>query len=313
MKRLSSILTVLFLCSVARAEVVRTWLGDTLLVDDCHLVEVPVAAVSHVVEVRASLRGNRDGFEMSKAAWGVELVTEQSNILPVTMKWGNTYYGDPADQRFLEVLLPGHENPVRFTRHVNLYEGENSLLIEITPQGEAKVFVGDDKAHYVGTVNLPGRLRGVKLCSYGTLDVTAVAVESTLMPNLNSNLTDQEIARAMTVTAEPLGLWHFLDRENDIRYARPGGDYDLLVVKDSASDDGSLLVVYMGGARVNGSAWKRGMVKGRLTPTPFQGRYRLRWNDAMMNPVEGECHAVVENGLLTLVFPLQKAQLRYCR
>ena len=57
--------------------------------------------------------------------------------------------------------------------------------------------------------------------------------------------------------------------------------------------------------------WEPGMLKGHITPTLFTGNYDLMWIDATMEPIDNDCYATIENGIiLTLNFPVYKSQVR---
>ena len=76
------------------------------------------------------------------------------------------------------------------------------------------------------------------------------------------------------------------------------------------SDNGYDLI-YIDGAQVKKSMWEPGMLKGHITPTLFTGNYDLMWIDATMEPIDNDCYATIENGIiLTLNFPVYKSQVR---
>lgn len=101
--------------------------------------------------------------------------------------------------------------------------------------------------------------------------------------------------------------WRYLDRENDPAVALPGGNYVLAQVGND--------LVYMGGARINASLWRAGMLKGRLTPTGYVGYMRLQWYDATGRSLADESYAEMDSTAqtMTLVFPALQARLRFTR
>lgn len=142
----------------------------------------------------------------------------------------------------------------------------------------------------------------------------AVALTETVADRakpLLTGLTPEIIAARLKESTDPVeGEWELLDRENDPVKARPGGRYRLAVLSDGA---GEYDIIYLGGAEVNRSAWKPGMLKGHLRPTVFIGQYDLVWVDSMMIPIENDISATVEEALMTLSFPLLKSRMRFSR
>lgn len=142
----------------------------------------------------------------------------------------------------------------------------------------------------------------------------AVAVTETVddpARALYTGLTPELIGARLLTSTDPVeGIWEFLDRENDPVRARPGGRYCVALLADGS---GGYDIIYMGGAEVNRDAWKPGMLKGHLSPTPFVGQYDLMWVDAMMKPIENDISATIEEALMTLGFPLLKSRMRFSR
>lgn len=131
-----------------------------------------------------------------------------------------------------------------------------------------------------------------------------------------AGLSPEEIdgAIAAAKSSSPAGYYSYLDREADQAIARLGGRYRLAVVPDTASA-GGYLILYMGGAEVNPALWHAGMVKGRLTATPFSGQYDLRWYDAHGNDIPGadDSFAIFDPTArtLTMRFPILEATVRF--
>ena len=106
------------------------------------------------------------------------------------------------------------------------------------------------------------------------------------------------------------GYWKYLDRDMEDKWLRLGGRYTLAVVR---ADDGYDLI-YLGGAQVKKSQWQPCMKKGHITKTQFSGNYDLRWIDATLEPIDEDCYATIENGvILTLNFPIYKSQVRFAK
>ena len=126
---------------------------------------------------------------------------------------------------------------------------------------------------------------------------------------LRTSWTGEKLMRHLENSSFPEGIYRYLDRENDPRYARPGGSYTLALVKNT---ENGYDLIYLSGAQTNSGEWKTGMVKGRLKPTIFAGHYDLVWYDATKKELSSECSADIEQAaILRLNFPLLKSSMRF--
>ncbi len=179
------------------------------------------------------------------------------------------------------------------------------------------IYCGSDNLHRVMTVScaMPDK----ELCSlYGSgVCFDSVVVESwPLVPgSCFPVLTEEEIRlRIPSDNTSVEGIWEYFDRDTDDARARIGGRYRLGIVRSDDAD--SYLIIYLGGAVVNGARWTEGMIKGRLIPTAFKDQYQLLWYDSAFDEVEADvdAYAALENSsLLSLSFPLYNTQFRLAR
>ena len=93
----------------------------------------------------------------------------------------------------------------------------------------------------------------------------------------------------------------------DEKMLKTGGDYRLAIIKSKDRD--SYEIIYLSGGVVNGSKWKRGMIKGYITPMPFDSVYEIEWIGASGKTLKG-IKAQKEGDILTLQFPSQSSSLR---
>lgn len=295
------------------ARVDRQWAENRTIENSSLSWTIPADAASVTVEACVAMDGPSDSHGIDPCDWQLILTLADGSWREITVGWGNVDFGDFADSRYLMVSGVADE-PVRFTSGVDMYSGDNTVVIEIAPPGtSARVYVGNDMLSYVGEIRLPSPLCEVAVGTARRLTLALMCVESVAPESLDSGLDEDALAAACEPGQKsPLGLWHYFDRDNDAAYARPGGVYSLAVVADT-ENAGSFIILYVDGARVNASGWTPGMIKGRLTPTKFAGRYRLQWWDANKARVNDECNAIVEDDMLTLIFPLLHSQLRYSR
>lgn len=193
-------------------------------------------------------------------------------------------------------------------RDVNLDGGENYLLVE--GRGDRyDVHIGDDRMKYCGSVEARS-VSGFGVSSDDDIDVIYFVAHAESLYPIEARVDAVE-AESIAAAGDrrPCGIWIYLDRDNDPDFARPGGEYRLAVIPSDV--EGEYLVVYLSGATVNPGKWSPGMIKGIMTATPYEGRYRLRWWDVELKPVGSEGQAVIESGILTFRFPLLRSSLRF--
>lgn len=106
------------------------------------------------------------------------------------------------------------------------------------------------------------------------------------------------------------GEWEYMDRQMDESLLKPGGEYRLLILKDT---DDVYNIFYVDGARVNPRQWQPGMIKGRLK-VMSPDRYDLQWRDSEGEWMQHGLKAAMEDeGILTLLFPYQASTVRLRR
>lgn len=146
------------------------------------------------------------------------------------------------------------------------------------------------------------------------------------------------------------GYWEVFDRTLDEALLKLGGDYKLAIVKSRDADctpshsDATLIppvinqdvaeqqatsihqnvtdkygvrhneryeIIYLGGARTNGSVWQPGMLKGILAPSSFPGLFNLEWIDSEGEHLSNSITAQTGyNSTLTLQFPYHSSVIR---
>ena len=301
----------------AQARITRIWDENRSIVDTCVIWPLPQDCSGISLEACVAMEGPSDCLGADRHSWNLTLLLADGTRRVVTIGWGNTCLGDFTDSRYLSV--DGVDTPsggqVRLTSDVNLYSGDNSIVVEIdSPGDKAQIYVGNDVMNYAGSVTLSSPVDSVSVGTGGKIELAFMAIECRHEPRLDSGLDDQELQQACAPGQEaPLGMWRYLDRDNDAASARPGGFYTLAIVADPARQ-GAYLLLYLDGARVNSTAWKAGMIKGRLTPTRFIGRYRLEWRNADKTILQDESMAILEGSdILTFTFPLHQSQMRFTR
>ena len=241
----------------------------------------------------------------------------------------------------------------KVTKGVALQKGHNTLSVSYA-SGRMEVAMGEDYLYNVCSVELPGaggaeqgpascyRFKDVMLTAGADLKIdcftASSASELDLLPATVWTLPEIEQYLA-AAPAGVAGRWEALDRDLDTSLAKSGGTYSLAVVpRKSPSDSSSLAVaavpahglkvipgapatgtiayeiIYLGGAKVYGSHWMPGMVKGYLYSTPFENHYNLVWFDAQKLSMGPDLFAAfTPPSILTLRFPLHNSTLRFAK
>lgn len=308
------ILLILFVLVGIRgfAYVSRQWTGNCVIAGSAMVWSLPTGYSRMGLEACVAMEGPSDRRGADRHSWSLVLMLADGTRHTVTVGWGNSDHGDFTDTRYLSVtgVMPA---PVRLTSDVDLYSGDNSIVVEIDTPGEAQVYVGNDVMNHVGAISLSAPVDSVAIGTDGKIGLAFMAIECEHDPVLDSGLDDRALEMACDPALRaPAGLWRYLDRDNNAEYARPGGYYTLVIVPDPEEPD-AFLLLYYDGAKVNAAAWKPGMIKGRMTPTRFEGRYRLQWRNADKSLLRDESHAILEGDILTLSFPLHQSVLRFSR
>lgn len=128
-----------------------------------------------------------------------------------------------------------------------------------------------------------------------------------------ANLSQRLDSLAAGSSADPVsleGVWRVLDRTLDESLLRLGGDYRLAMVDLDGGRTYSL--VYLDGAKINATAWTRGMEKGRISQGAFENIFSLEWCDSQGAVMSHDLSASLdpETMTLTLLFPYQDSTVR---
>ncbi|MDE5633739.1 MAG: hypothetical protein K2I51_03610, partial [Muribaculaceae bacterium] len=233
-------------------------------------------------EVRAAVGSNP---AHGKANWSATIL--DSDGIPLcraTVSWGETGFDDAFSRRYLRLSVDTADASGRLLpashydryENVDLHRGANSLAIDIT--GSRVAFaVGNDLLVHAGEAHMPRPGATISVTGDRTLRVDHAAVKS--YPRRKSALitswTTDSLAAYFSSAQhlDPIeGVWTFLDRDNDPRWALPGGFYTLAIVR-SGNNPEEFDILYLSGARTNSTMRKACMLKGRLTSTRFLDHY----------------------------------------
>lgn len=274
------------------------------------------------VEVRAAVTSNP---AHGNAHWSATLCdADNLPICRATVSWGETGFDDAFSRRYLRLAIDtadatGKLHPTtHYDRYenVDLHRGPNSLVIDLSDSRSAFA-IGSDLLVHACEISLRRIPAMIKVEANRTLRIEHASLKS--YPHTRNRLDTSWTADSLrkylaTPGRHPLeGYWKFLDRDNDPRWALPGGFYDLAVVRSADSPD-TFDILYLSGARTNAPLWKPLMLKGRMKATKFIDHYLLQWNDASLNDAGPECSAdLQQSAILQLNFPLHRTKIRFSR
>lgn len=243
------------------------------------------------VEARVAMHDGRIGSGKG-AEWS--LIWDD---VEVTLRLDFRTFLDGVDSPSVEVTCAGL---TARSEGFDTYGGFNTLAVEWGADGKAKVLGGQRELKPLLVVDsLPRPSRTIMVKGSAPTEVADLIVETD--PNdfdrLLTDYSPAELAQAQH--------WLYLDRENEPALALPGGSYLLAQVGND--------LIYLSGARTNASQWRTGMLKGTLTPTGYDGYYRLQWYDATGRRLPDESYAQFDPAAktMTLVFPALQSRLRF--
>lgn len=194
---------------------------------------------------------------------------------------------------------------------VNLSTHPNYLIID-TDAVSTSLSFGDKEPVKICTFMVPGFYDEISLTACFPSELIRRSI--IYIPDghyISSGLNDKDVIMAATKNTKDskCGIWKYLDRETDSDYSIPGGYYTLALINNDNGYD----IIYVDGAKTNKTRWTTGIIKGSLTRTRFADNFDLKWIDATGEIVSEECYATFDGDIMTLVFPLDKARLRFVK
>lgn len=319
-----SLSLILSIISMSATAPVRFY-HDSLtgLTDKLHQINFPDSNITmQALEIRASLPDVNVG--KSDALYGICWNINDSgdkyyraSLCPI-----KTDYDDVVNNSYIllriEQLSPYGNTLISKKKYVSdfgLDSDENTLGVEIDyTTNTATIYGGDKHPEILAEISmdsdeLQSNTMGIE--AIGHANISLAVSEYTLNPisKLQSGLSQSEILERCEKSNPPEGLYKYLDRDNDNRYCRLGGDYRIALL---ASQRGGYDIIYISGADINSQQWQPGMIKGHLAPTLFVNHFDLEWFDSTLTPITSECSADIEqSAILKLNFPTLKSSVRF--
>ena len=329
MKTMLSLLAAILLAMTASAEERRVYLdtlhttADTVLVirqSSPHLI--PIAVEARIGFGHSGIRTGRQEC-CAGIIWGMSGPDEYYAAI---IRPGAATLDDTVDDRYihLEVMRRSKADGDSIMVSEECREGicpapgHNLLVVELDPdKATATISIGKTDPRQIATLSCHETTPGdIAIMATAGVDIPlAVGAYHPGVPAiLLTDIDENTIRNRDRQPGSPVGVWEYLDRDTDSRRAMIGGRYRLGIVEASDGRKGEYDIVYLGGAEVNPSKWRQGMLKGRLKALPFANHWDLQWYDSEMQLISTDLNASMEqNAILSLNFPLMKSTIRFYR
>ena len=299
MKTMLSLLAAILLAMTASAEERRVYLdtlhttADTVLVirqSSPHLI--PIAVEARIGFGHSGIRTGRQEC-CAGIIWGMSGPDEYYAAI---IRPGAATLDDTVDDRYihLEVMRRSKADGDSIMVSEECREGicpapgHNLLVVELDPdKATATISIGKTDPRQIATLSCHETTPGdIAIMATAGVDIPLAvgAYHRDLPAILLTDIDENTIRNRDRQPGSPVGVWEYLDRDTDSRRAMIGGRYRLGIVEASDGRKGEYDIVYLGGAEVNPSKWRQGMLKGRL-----------------------------KNAILSLNFPLMKSTIRFYR
>ena len=261
--------------------------------------------------------------------WKLLLKDEEGLRYCYRVRISETEYDGISTEPCLEIEMEnpyGEKTIKQFTSH---YLGENLLsgfrgpdptgvenIFRLTVQnGEICLHGGKHSSELLFRNSLPEDFAaaavGIGLSPGGKIEINDMRLSTTRGPEPPemSPWGDEEILENyLGETRDNMeGYWQLLDRSLEETLLKPGCDYRLAIVKATDGYD----IIYLRGAKVNGSRWKRGMTKGHLSPSGIKGIWNVSWIDSKFGKISHDVKGqLTGEGTLQILFPYHDSQIR---
>lgn len=191
------------------------------------------------------------------------------------------------------------------TSGFDLYDGANSF--QLSAEGAVwRLSAGNREYKEIAAGELTSKLDsiGFVVMPGGEIKVENVVIQLTGIGDIKFSGTDLS---HFDVTDDLEGEWGIFDMNIDEKMLKTGGEYRLAIKK--SKDKEGYDIIYLSGAVTNAAKWNPGMIKGYISPMPFDSVYDIEWIGASGKTLKG-IKAQKEGDILTLQFPDHASTLR---
>ena len=237
----------------------------------------------------------------------------------LSFTWTKAKYSAFEDDRIMQVNIVDILNDsivgrveIDDSKIADLYRGNNQLSISGNFYSGLNIYLNKK----ISLAKLPWE-KNLKLFQvYSDIGSTVKIFRANVIkdntPELETNLTIEDIRRVVRYSNDSIvGIYRYLDRENNPKLAVPGGKYTLAILP---ARDGNYDIIYIEGAKTYKKCWRTGMLKGRLLKTIFINHFDLEWYNSKMDLMKDETFASLQMlEVLEINFPLYKAKMRFSR
>lgn len=262
-----------------------------------------------VVEVRAALESGRSwAIAIGDLTVALEIPDTRGSLIDIGGKIRLT--ATMADSTLWAATLDKHWGTGP--------HDENTLIVEISGQGELTIAGGLTNVGQVASIALDRAPRGpVRLSTDGELRVYLAVTQEFENPAAVAvvpGLTADALTAVINSSSDRLvGIWDYFDCDINTTMARRGGRYTLAIIPAEGAGD-CYDVIYLAGAEAGADDWKPLMRKGRLKGTILEGTYIVEWLDSRFSTISTDVTAQFEqSALLTFNFPDYGTRLRFTR
>ncbi|MGM9844278.1 MAG: hypothetical protein ACI30S_08660 [Muribaculaceae bacterium] len=237
----------------------------------------------------------------------------------LSFTWNKAKYASFEDDRIMQVnIIDIHQDSIVDRAEINcaniadLYRGNNQLSISGNFHSGLNIYL--NKRITLAKLPWKKNLRLFQFCSGigSIIKIFKANIIKDNTPELETGLTIEDIRRVVRYSNDSIvGVYRYLDRENNPKLAVPGGKYTLAILP---ARDGNYDIIYIDGAKTYKKCWHTGMLKGRLLKTIFVNHFDLEWYNSKMDLMKDETFASLQMlEIFEVNFPLYKAKMRFSR
>lgn len=279
-------------------------------IDRCSPVSLSFGDIYKITDLTdsAAIKSVETGVEIreDEAGWKLVIDNYAGDSLSIGLQIIELNKGDFDHREVLRASVTLNDSTVYsndLTKGVATHRGTNFLKASISSSG-LTLSIGSRTLSQIFRLNGFNRIGSAKIVAGGK-----ATIHRTVIVTIPAREKGRKHVAAPYTDINDGAVWKYIDHEIDPSYARRGGDYCLRSVRTDNGYD----LVYISGATVCPENWTAGDIKGRLIESAVSGNYDLIWIGSELDSDFRDAHGVIENDIMTLTFPFDKARLRFVR